>query len=206
MAWIAVRVTDSAGDQRARAARELVRTAADLLGADAAGIRMVREPSGRPRLTGAGAGLHVSVSHTGGAVAVAVAVATAVGVDIERERTLPCLPLARRWMTEADAEWLASRPADRHTAAFLWLWTQKEAIGKARGTGLRGGGLRQPLSLPTVWPDPLRALPPRDVPGAAMTVACGLIGGGLVLAVAGYGSPPVGDGVALSVDPPRPVS
>lgn len=194
MEWVAVRVSESDGDPRARASEVLVRTAADLLGAAAADIGVTREPSGGPRLLGAGAHLRVSVSHGRGVVAVAVSRAARVGVDIEREHQLPALALAKRWMGEADAAWLARQRPEWHAAGFLWLWTQKEAIGKARGCGLRGGGLRQPLELPAAWPDPPHVLPARDVPGAEMTVACGRLPGGLVLAVASEGrdgSPPL---------------
>ncbi|MET7704745.1 4'-phosphopantetheinyl transferase superfamily protein [Micromonospora sp. NPDC005413] len=204
MEWVVVRIAKITDDPRGRASEYLVSTAADLLGVPAGEVGVARDQAGRPRLTGAARGLHASISHGRGVVAVAVSAVTAVGVDIERERALPGEALARRWMTAADADWLTDRPAPLHTSAFLWLWTQKEAIGKARGTGLRGGGLRQPLVLPPVWPDPLGSLPLRPVPGSPAGVACGVLPGRLVLAVAGQDRPlqhDATDGIRLVTDP-----
>ncbi|WP_444947837.1 4'-phosphopantetheinyl transferase family protein [Micromonospora ureilytica] len=204
MEWVVVRIARVTGDPRDRASGYLVDTAADVLGVPAGEVAVARDQTGRPRLTGAARGLHASISHGRGVVAVAVSAVTEVGVDIERERALPGEALARRWMTAADADWLTDRPAALHTSAFLWLWTQKEAIGKARGTGLRGGGLRQPLVLPPVWPDPLGSLPLRPVPGSTASVACGVLSGGLVLAVAGQDRllhDGAADGIRLITDP-----
>ncbi|WP_327035208.1 4'-phosphopantetheinyl transferase family protein [Micromonospora ureilytica] len=204
MEWVVVRIARVTGDPRDRASGYLVDTAADVLGVPAGEVAVARDQTGRPRLTGAARGLHASISHGRGVVAVAVSAVTEVGVDIERERALPGEALARRWMTAADADWLTDRPAALHTSAFLWLWTQKEAIGKARGTGLRGGGLRQPLALPPVWPDPLGSLPLRPVPGSTAGVACGVLPGGLVLAVAGQDRllhDGAADGIRLITDP-----
>ncbi|MEV1107961.1 MULTISPECIES: 4'-phosphopantetheinyl transferase family protein [unclassified Micromonospora] len=205
MEWVVVRIATITGDPRGRASEHLVSTAADLLGVPAANVGVARDQTGRPRLTGAARGLHASISHGRGVVAVAVSAVTPVGVDVERERALPGAALARRWMAPADADWLTDQPEALHTSAFLWLWTQKEAIGKARGTGLRGGGLRQPLVLPPVWPDPPGSLPLRPVPGSRAGVACGTLPEGLVLAVAGQDRPDQGDtgGIRLLVDPPE---
>ncbi|MEU2614755.1 4'-phosphopantetheinyl transferase superfamily protein [Micromonospora sp. NPDC007271] len=189
MEWAAVLLSETSGDPRARASGLAVRAVADLLGLPAGEVRLGREPSGRPYALGAGRRVHVSVSHGRGVVAVAAAAHTPIGVDVERERPLPAVPLARRWLAPADAEWLTRQAAGWHPTAFLWLWTQKEAIGKARGTGLRDGGMRQPVPLPAAWPDPVGVLPPRQVPGTDLTVAGGRLCGALVLAVAAAGWP-----------------
>src|SRR5881275_234108 len=60
-------------------------------------------------------------------------------------RRLPVVALARRWFTAAEADWVAAQPVHRRTRCFLTLWTGKEAMGKAIGDGLRGGGLRRPM-------------------------------------------------------------
>jgi 4'-phosphopantetheinyl transferase len=67
--------------------------------------------------------------------------------------------LADRWFDPAEAAWLRDQPADARPAAFLLLWTAKEALGKALGTGLRGGGLRRRVPLPPVTDGSFGALP-----------------------------------------------
>lgn len=136
------------GDERARARERLIRAAAPSMGVPAAAWRIDHDQSGRPRLRGHD-GLHISFSHAPGVAVLALTARAPVGVDVEALRPLPALALARRWLTESETAWLGALPADRRVAGFLRLWTQKEAIGKARGRGLRAGGLRQPV----IWPE-----------------------------------------------------
>jgi 4'-phosphopantetheinyl transferase len=99
------------------------------------------EPGGKPFLPN---GPHLSLAHTRAASAVVVSTLGPVGVDLEDEdRELPAAALARHWFSKPEADWVALHPND-----FLPLWTLKEAVGKALGTGLRGGGLRRPMPLP----------------------------------------------------------
>ena len=83
-------------------------------------------PHGRPQVEG----IHVSVAHSGGWVAVAVTDAAPVGVDVERTH-------------DAWKELLATACAPEEHAAvrdghdFARVWTRKEAVLKAMGTGLR---------------------------------------------------------------------
>ncbi|WP_328692172.1 4'-phosphopantetheinyl transferase superfamily protein [Streptomyces caniferus] len=160
------------GTERDATHAALLHAAADLTGAPVHRIRLDHGPGGRPRLTGPASGLRVSVSHTRGAGAVALSRHRPVGVDIETVRPFAAGPLARRWLDEASADWVARSPRSARVRAFLWLWTQKEAIGKARGHGLGAGGLTQPLPLPAdTLPGPtgrLRTLP--DDPRTACAV------------------------------------
>jgi len=107
-----------------------------------------RDPAGKPYVTG---GPHISLAHTRTASAVAVSTLGPVGVDLEPDRNLPTAALADHWFSPPEAEWVALHPND-----FLPLWTLKEAVGKALGRGLRGGGLRRPMPLPP--PDSLARL------------------------------------------------
>lgn len=127
------------GTERDATHAALLHAAADLTGAPVHRIRLDHGPGGRPRLTGPASGLRVSVSHTRGAGAVALSRHRPVGVDIETVRPFAAGPLARRWLDEASADWVARSPRSARVRAFLWLWTQKEAIGKARGHGLGAG-------------------------------------------------------------------
>ncbi|MEU8622510.1 4'-phosphopantetheinyl transferase superfamily protein [Streptomyces sp. NPDC048623] len=159
------------GERRA-AHVTLLRAAAELTGAPRHRIGLTYEAGGRPRLTGPAAGLHVSVSHSPGARAVALSTHAPVGVDVETVRPLPALRMARRWLSPADADWLGRLPRPDRDRAFYWLWTQKEAVGKARGHGLAAGGLTQPLPVPGHRsPHPRPALVPLpDGTGAACAV------------------------------------
>ena len=195
-----VRVSRVAGDERARAAELAVRLAAEVAGVRPDRLRLDHEPNGRPVVRGAR--VEVSVSHGRGEVAVAASTAVAVGVDVEVVRPLPAAGLARRWLRPDEAEWVGRcAPADR-PAAFLWLWTQKEALSKAAGRGLAGGsGLLVAVRLPERWPpgDGLLAdggstARLGGVPGRPdLAVAAGFAAG-LVVAVAARG-----EGVAGAV-------
>lgn len=149
---VVVAATPGLNDAQARSA-VLGRTAA-VLQVPPEGLRVDHDSRGRPRLSGLGPGTHVSLSHGRGFAAVAVTRAGPVGVDVEAVRPLPALRLARRWFTPAEAAWLHALPESRLPAAYFWLWTHKEAMGKALGTGLAHGGLSRPAPLPGRWPPP----------------------------------------------------
>ncbi|MEU5962730.1 4'-phosphopantetheinyl transferase superfamily protein [Micromonospora parva] len=171
------------GGQPDPAAVLLRRAGALLLGRAETAVVLTHDSAGRPvvrvdDVTGP-VELAVSVSRTAGLVVVAARRGGAVGVDVERVRPLPALALAGRWFPPAELAWLGDRPEACRTVDFLRLWTAKEAVGKALGRGLRGGGLRRLMPTP--------GLPLRPVPGAEpVRVGHPPLGEGLVLAVAGY--------------------
>lgn len=193
------------GDVRAQARQLVLCTAAALVGGAEREVRLTHEPSGRPRLGGSAEQLHTSVSHCrGGLIAVALSRSGPVGVDVEPARAVPALELARKWFAPDETSWLEALPADRRPGAFLWLWTSKEAAGKALGTGLRAGGTTRPVGLPEVWPAPFdtRLTP---VPGSGgVSLAVPSTPAGAVLAVAGAGPALAGAAVELiRLDDPR---
>jgi 4'-phosphopantetheinyl transferase len=185
-------VREPDGEPRA-AAHDLVRrAAAPRLGTVPEEVELGHDRLGRPCLIGLtgprAAQPQVSLSHGGGLVAVALTAHGPVGVDVERIRPVPALALAARWFSAPDADWLAGRYPGHQVEAFFWLWTQKEAVGKALGIGLRGGGMRRPVPRPERWP--VTGLVPRPVPGhPGLVVATGLVPGhpGAMLAVAYQG-------------------
>lgn len=139
-----IRWADEASEARA-AVRNL---AASLLGDSSQGI--LHAPLGeRPRLMtrdGANCG-YVSLSHTraGGAAAVSP---SPIGVDLEwRSRRVRWAALARAHFAQTEQDWLASRPLPERKAAFLGLWTLKEAWLKAQGLGVwrLGGAVFTPV-------------------------------------------------------------
>ncbi|WP_432942391.1 4'-phosphopantetheinyl transferase family protein [Kribbella sp. CA-253562] len=128
-----VHVWVSTTDENPRpAAHHLLRHLATSLGHAAP---LIHTATGRPVVDG----LHVSLSHTTGVIAVAATHTGPVGVDVELRRDFPVGAMAARWFTPAEAGRVDS------PAAFLRLWTAKEAVGKALGQGLRNQGLRREM-------------------------------------------------------------
>lgn len=154
-----VRVLSSPHRCRAGARQLLSELGAQVLGAGAGQLVISRSESGQPVVRAATGQLWVSVSYGPGVLAVAASLAGPVGIDIEGPARPGMIGLAERWFDAAEARWLHGQPAAEQGRAFLLLWTAKEAIGKALGAGLRGGGLRRLVPLPPVTDGSLQALP-----------------------------------------------
>ncbi len=91
---------------------------------------------GRPTLPGSGLGLSCSAS--GDVALVAVAAGTTVGVDVQLHRDEEAADAAAEgWLAPAEYTRLAVLPGPDRLRAITRCWTQKEAVLKARGTGLR---------------------------------------------------------------------
>jgi 4'-phosphopantetheinyl transferase len=123
------------------AGRVLLRAALlEGLGPHAAGVRLRAPDGGRPELEGAASdGASASLAHTHGLVVCALARGATVGVDVEwLGRRLAPQPLADRFFAPDEAERLRRTAASTRSAAFLRLWTAKEAYLKARGLGIAG--------------------------------------------------------------------
>ncbi|KUO13814.1 4'-phosphopantetheinyl transferase family protein [Streptomyces sp. DSM 15324] len=129
-------------------------------------------PHGKPRLAvPAGyagyAEYDFSVTHSGDVVGVAVCRGARVGLDVEEAGTpLDVDAAARTALSARESAALYALPPDARGAAFLRIWTRKEAVLKALGVGLRAP-LRQlevsaPDTAPAVltWPDRLAAPSP----------------------------------------------
>ncbi|MDQ1081823.1 4'-phosphopantetheinyl transferase superfamily protein [Pseudoroseomonas cervicalis] len=113
-------------------------------------LRFVAGPAGRPELDPALGlpGLRFNLSHARGLVACALALEDDVGVDVEAlSRAARVADLAARYFAPEEAAALARLPAERREAAFLRLWTLKEAFVKAIGQGLSFGLERFALRL-----------------------------------------------------------
>lgn len=206
-----VRIGRVAGEERARAAELVLGLAAGLASAPAGRLRLDHEPTGRPVVRGAA--VHVSASHGRGVVAAAASTRFPVGVDVEAVRRIPIRDLTRRWLRAAEAEWIERREPDERIVAFLWLWTQKEALGKACGRGLAGGaGLSREVWLPESWPprggsalmltESQHAARLGPVPGSPELAVAAGIADGLVYAAAAHGEGAVGAIVRLGPGDP----
>ncbi len=185
------------------AARDLaLRAAAAVLAVPLDALGLDHDPTGRPVLRGADLPLHVSLSHGRHAVAVALTALAPLGVDLEVVRPLAAGALAARYFAADEADWVAGQPSDdESTRAFLWLWTHKEAIGKARGLGLRDGGLRRriPWLAGALDMQPSARMAQVSA-GSELTVAAPDLPSGLVLAVASESRSAVGALVRVHVE------
>ncbi|MDQ0141253.1 4'-phosphopantetheinyl transferase family protein [Cupriavidus necator] len=101
-------------------------------------LRFAVSAFGQPVLQWPQAGLAFSVSHTDGITLLAFARDCRLGVDVERRADgLDAPGLGRGVFSPAEARTLARARPDS-TDTLLSLWTRKEALLKALGTGLSG--------------------------------------------------------------------
>jgi len=119
--------------RRWRAARAGLRT---LLGrrlaVDPAAIAFAAGPDGKPYVSSAP--LRFNLSHAGDVALVALAPAHEVGVDVERlDRRSGAV---ERALSAGERAALASAGGALRHRALLQLWCRKEALAKARGSGL----------------------------------------------------------------------
>ncbi|MDR6502579.1 4'-phosphopantetheinyl transferase [Burkholderia ambifaria] len=162
-------------DERARAARfmrheDAVRSAAtraalrDVLGAALGvaphAVAIVVDEAGRPSPDPAhGTTLDFNVSHAGDHALLAWVPAGRVGVDIEScSRTTDWRALTGEVCAPAEAAYLDGLPPDARAGEFMRVWSAKEALLKALGTGI-SGGLRA-----------FAVMPPRDAATPATTI------------------------------------
>lgn len=144
-----------------RAAHDLTRATLSLAAPHVAPAdwRFERDARGKPFVVGNNAP-RFSLTHCRLAVACAVCLTCDVGVDAEpSDRRVASLPLARRFFTAKEADGLAQiADEDERRRAFLRLWTLKEAVVKATGSGLAQSlqGFSFSLSDPPVieWAEP----------------------------------------------------
>ncbi|WP_448611599.1 4'-phosphopantetheinyl transferase family protein [Geodermatophilus sp. URMC 60] len=106
------------------------------LGTGPADVPLTATATGRPQLPAA-TGLDAGCSASGPLGVVAVGRGCRVGVDLER--VVPWTPdvLDEGWLDRAEQRALTALPERTRPLAVARAWTQKEAVLKARGTGLR---------------------------------------------------------------------
>lgn len=127
--------------QRGQGRVPLLGLLACYLDASADDVRLVEGEHGRPRLADAAdPALDFNWSHCADHAVVAVARRLAPGIDIERlDERGNALRLAQRYFHPAEIAALVALPASMRSAAFLELWTAKEAVLKAIGRGIAFG-------------------------------------------------------------------
>lgn len=145
--------------QRGQARAPLLGLLARYLQVSPEAIVLASGAQGRPRLAGHLAGrLDFNWSHSGQHAAIAVACGVQIGIDIESHRRRPrMLELARRYFAPAESDALERLEPQRQETAFWSLWTGKEAVLKATGTGI-SHGLHRISFLPRLDHCPLEAI------------------------------------------------
>lgn len=129
--------------ERAGGRVPLRRLLAGYLDVRAEDVTLADTVHGRPELHGTHRDrLRFNWSHSADRALVAIARSVQPGIDLEhrpRRAGRNVLALAQRFFAPAEADALGALPADERAAAFLRLWTVKEAVLKAQGRGLAYG-------------------------------------------------------------------
>ena len=109
------------------------------LGMDPARVPLHTTPAGRPFIPArtVGAGVDVSCSASADLGAIAVGRSVRIGIDVEIVAPWSPEVLEEAWLSDAERVALTRLPASVRAAAATRSWTQKEAVLKAAGTGLR---------------------------------------------------------------------
>jgi 4'-phosphopantetheinyl transferase len=158
-----LRPVDRARYQASHAALRLI--LGDALRIAPGDIRLRVSAAGKPELVESA--LSFNLSHSGERALVGLTRNSAIGVDVEVVRPIPdVLRIARAHFASDEFAALAAQPPDAINAAFFGLWTRKEAVVKALGTGLSLPLDRFSVSVP---PTPARLL--RMTESGAMTLA-----------------------------------
>ena len=143
----AVAFVDPANGRRYAAAHVgLRRILAAYLGLAPGEVPIGRSAAGKPHIANGRDGSHLAfnLSHSGELVAVAVAREGEIGVDVELKRPLDDLDgLSRMVLAPGEAAEMAALATDERLDAFYDIWTRKEALLKAMGSGL----MRDPRSV-----------------------------------------------------------
>ena len=133
---------DASAGIRLRARRVLLRMIlARYLGCAPDEVGIITAPGGKPVLlpdSPGSATYAFSACHSGELYAVAVGRCTSLGLDVERLRSVGrANAIAQRWFGRNEAARIRSLEGEALDLAFMELWTDKEALAKRHGAGLR---------------------------------------------------------------------
>jgi 4'-phosphopantetheinyl transferase len=111
------------------------------MGVDADAITLDQNEHGKPALTSAhAAAIDFNWSHSSDRALIAIGRDVSLGIDVERLRERPrALEIAERYFSPDETHMLRAQPIENRSAAFLELWTAKEAVLKALGRGIAFG-------------------------------------------------------------------
>jgi 4'-phosphopantetheinyl transferase len=108
---------------------------------------------GQPRIAGS-SGLFVSLCHAGSWAGIAITRIGPVGLDLELVDALTPLASgdAKEVLSAGESEWWHRIPAAEKVATLAAVWTRKEAVLKAAGTGFQTDPQDLTLSSPGLEP------------------------------------------------------
>jgi 4'-phosphopantetheinyl transferase len=92
--------------------------------------------TGKPQLTNGHSSIFFNLSHTDGLIAIAVSRDANVGIDVEKRNDTAYQELQGTICSPFEERWMTSLPREERCHAFYRLWTVKEAVAKAEGSGL----------------------------------------------------------------------
>ena len=132
-------------------------------------LKIVVDTHGKPKLHDPSAP-QFNLSHSGDSLLIAIGLTSTVGVDYEAPRRLDDpWRLAKRVFTDDERTALQSAADESivaRDALFVRLWTRKESLLKARGTGFAGGAREFDVRADEVGEFYVRSLS-LPIPGAA---------------------------------------
>ncbi|MEE7449444.1 4-phosphopantetheinyl transferase [Methylobacterium radiotolerans] len=152
-----LRPADRARFRASHAALRLI--LADALGVAPADVEFAVGPGGKPELAGAARGAaDFNLSHSGARALIGLARDAAIGVDVEAVRPIPdALRIAAAHFAADEVSTLARAHRNALAHSFFGLWTRKEAVVKALGSGLSLPLDRFSVSVPPEPPRLMRA-------------------------------------------------
>ena len=158
---------------------------AERLCLDPVEIRYTTGLNGKPDLAGTARGeLAFNLSHSGARALIGLTPGTAIGVDVEVLRPLPdAVRIARAHFADDEVATLTALAPEVLETAFYGLWTRKEAVVKALGTGLSLPLNRFSVTVPPALPRLLRGAP-GNAPGRGWTLESVDLGPGYAATVA----------------------
>ena len=97
-------------------------------------IAIIYGRNGKPEL--ANSEISFNLAHSGGLMVIAIALEPTLGIDVEQVRPLPERDaMVRQFFSQTEQQEFFSVPEPERDGIFFRLWTRKEAVLKATGTG-----------------------------------------------------------------------
>jgi len=166
----AARLAAPAARRRLLARRSILRDLlADCLDCGPDEVVLRRGAAGRPEIAWPPTDLRFSASSSGSTALLAITAGAAIGVDVERSGNgLGLAGAEHLFLTAAERRRVSEAPPQARALTALRLWTLKEALAKAMGTGLPAAPSRLSAAEHPRWRCALVPTPDRVVAAVAV--------------------------------------